>query len=156
MNERLRQSYQQIKDIIQILRRVHDEMNKICKTASATQGETRLGLLLEALAERQQHMVVFFDTSQFGADEKILETWVQFVPSEQVERHLQTMQATETTPEDIPNQVLQVQQDIAELIPVIEEESESEEVGEFVQTLADREHAEAQLSSETVLGADDL
>lgn len=156
MTERLPESYQQITDIIHILRRVHEEMSNLCKAAGATQGETKVGLLLASLAERQQHMVEFFDTSKNAADEKVLATWIQFVPSERVQQRLELMQATETTPNDLPKQVLEVQQDIAELVSVIQDEPASEDVKQFVQALADRESAEAKLSSETVLGADDV
>jgi len=156
MTERLPESYQQITDIIHILRRVHEEMSSLCKAAGATRGETKSGLLLKTLAERQQHMVDFFETSRHAADEKVLATWIQFIPSERVQQRLKIMQAAETSADDLPKNVIEVQQDIAELVSVIHDESASDEVKQFVQSLVDRESAEAKLSSETVLGVDDV
>lgn len=156
MTEPLPHSYQQIQDVLQILRRVHFEIGSLCKAAGATVGETKTGLLLATLAERQQDMAELLDTSQASADDKILTTWIQFVPNEQIEQQLQSMQATETGPDDLPTQVVKVQQAIAELIPVIEDESSSEGVNQFLQSLADREHAEAKFSSRAILGQDEI
>lgn len=156
MTGKMPQSYQQIKDIIQILRRVHTEIGNLCKAGGATLGDTKVGLLLETFAQRQQHMVKFLDTSERGADDKVVETWIQFVPDEQVENRLKSMQAVETRPEEFPKHVIGVQQEIAELIRTVKDEPESEEVKEFLQALADREHAEAKLSSEALLGVDDV
>lgn len=156
MTERLPQSYQQITDIIQILRRVHAELSMLSKATGVTLGETRAGLLLATLSNRQQQMVDFLETSQSGATEKVLATWIQFVPIERIEQLLQEMQATTVVGEDLPEYILKTQQEIAALIPVVQDESAAEEVNEFLQALADREHAEAKLSSEAALGMDDV
>jgi len=156
MNEELPRSYQQVKDIIHILRRVHGEMSQLCKAAASAQGETKTGMLLNTLAERQQHMVGFFDTSEDDADKKILETWVQFVPSEHVEQHLRKMEAVETGPEDLPYRIQQIQHDIAELISVIEDESDTAKTRDFIHSLGDRELAEAKHTSEAIVEIDDF
>lgn len=156
MNEELPRSYQKIKDIIHILRRVHDEMSQVCKAAASAQGENKTGMLLNTLAERQKHMVDFYDTSEVDADKKILDTWVQFVPSEHVEQHLRKMEASETAPEDLPYRIQEIQHDIAELISVIEDESDTEKTRNFVHSLGDRELAEAKHTSEAIVEINDF
>ncbi len=157
MNEGIPRSYQQVKDIIHILRRVHEEMSQLCKTAAGDQEETKLTLLLKRLAERQQQMVEFFDTSETDEGRKIRETWIQFVPSEHLEQHLHRLEALDAGPGEIPYQIQEIQHDISELISVIiEEESDTEKARDFMQSLADRELAEAKQTSEAIVELDDL
>lgn len=156
MTERLPLSYKQIKDILNVLQRVHAKMGTICKAAGVAMGETKVGLLLDTLAQRQQQSAEFIDASQNSAEDKVLETWIQFVPIERVEQLLHEMQANAIRAEDLPEYVLKTQQEIAELIPTVQDEPASERVKEFLQSLADREYAEAKHSSGAMLGLDDV
>lgn len=156
MIEKLPRSYEPVQNVMVMLQRCHARVAAICRDAADTPGETKIGMMLQSLARHQQDLSDFMASSQVEAEEKVLTTWLQFVPNEWIEETLDALEANAGSPQELSNQVAQLQNQIGELLHVLQDESASDDVNEFLQALVDREHATAKQISEAVLGMEDM
>lgn len=150
MTEKHPQSYQQIAEVLDMLERMHTQVGKVCRSGRAAIGDTRNGLAAETFAERQEAMAAMVAESRKDLSEELSTTFVQYVPTDSVDRLLETLEAETTDPERLSVTVVRLQNEIAELVDAIRRESPSVELEEFLDAVVTREFAEARATTETI------
>ena len=88
-------TYQQVREILKHIRRVHEEAAAHCAETGDTDDE-RLRLLAEFMRSGEERLSNQIATIEEGAQADILETWVQFVPTGGVEKALQALRASDS------------------------------------------------------------
>jgi hypothetical protein len=147
MTGKLSSSYQRVDDILRMLRRIHSDMSHLCRAAS---GESRDGMLAGTFARRQDAMAEFVGDSLHDLDDELRRTWVQYVPTDQIERLLDNLQADAAHPERIALEIVELQNEIRGMLEVVRGEVPSAELAEFIGALSQREFAEAKSSAEAL------
>ena len=156
MTVRFPQSYQQIGQILEILQRLHADVSLLCEKGRAELGESGRGQLVGLFAERQKEMMTFIDNTRGQCNPKVLATWMQFVPFEQIEKQREEMQTDSTTLEELPEQVMGIQTKIAEFIHALEMESEFAEEHALLEMLGERERGEVKYCTAVLRGLEDV
>ncbi len=135
----MRMSYQQIRAILNDLRRVHEEAAACCGAADGASDE-RLRLLREFFRDGEARLAARLKKAVEGAPVEVLDTWVQFVPTGGVDKALHDLRAA-TADGLAPTfagclalheQMVKALRHLSEIVP-------AEEASDMLQHLADME-----------------
>jgi hypothetical protein len=148
MAEKRAQSYQQVDQILEMLEQIHSEAGSMCARVRALAGGTRYGTLAAIFAERQEAMASLVAESRTLLVDTTGMTWIQYVPTDGIDRALEAIKSGTRNPADLPGMVVTLQNEISSMLESVRGESPSAELDEFLETLAAREWAEAKAITE--------
>ena len=154
MNEWLPRSYERVADILGILVEIHKRAAGFGeRIPRRREAETREELLVRQVAARQRNLAKFIDQSLGGATDAVLQTWVQYIPSESVQVDLEKVE--QGSAGTLAERTVGLQGRIAKFIATLRDEATEAEVREFFELLAVREEAEARESAKLLTSMDD-
>ncbi len=158
----MRETYQPIREILNYLRGVHGEAAACCAGAKDAFAEPngasaeRLQMLTDFFREGEVQVATHLNSGAEAAQAEVLDTWVQFVPTGDVDQALDDLHAaTEEGPAPtfaaclaLHKQMVKALRHLVEIVP-------AEEARDMLQHLADmEEQAMRELSMADTMGQD--
>lgn len=132
-------TYQQVREILKRIRRVHEEAAAHCAQTGDTDDE-RLRLLAEFMRSGEERLGKQIAAVEEGAQAEVLETWVQFVPTGDVEKALRALRESDAEGADATfGSCLQLQAQIVAAFRHLAEILPSPEAQETLRHMADME-----------------
>jgi rubrerythrin len=86
-------SFDQIKDILKDLRSFHSDVAEFYQRTQDQSGRERIKMLLDYMIKREKTFEEVLDRFLETADQNVLETWVQFTPSQPVTDYLASLKS---------------------------------------------------------------
>lgn len=120
-------TYQQVREILNDIRRVHEEAAACCAAADDASDE-RLRLMAGLFRDGEARLAMRLKQAEEGASDEILETWVQFVPTGGVDKALHDLRAATAEGLDpmfagcmaLHEQVVKALRHLSEIVPAEE------------------------------------
>ena len=135
----MRMTYQRIRDILDDIRRAHEEAATCCATAADTPDE-RLRLLAGLFREGEERLATRLKRAEEDSQAETLDTWVQFVPIGGVDKALHGLRAAgEEGPDRTLENCLALHEQIAKTLRHLAEIVPAEEARDMLQHLANME-----------------
>jgi hypothetical protein len=85
-------AYQQLREVLANLRRAHNEAGACCAEVADARDE-RLTLRADFFRKREEALASRLESFEDGKHKRVLDTWVQYVPSREVEASLEGLRA---------------------------------------------------------------
>jgi len=129
-------TYQQVRDVVRKMRGAHQQLRDALERPRSQTGDARTRLMLEALRREEQELQLAL--AQYGTQgqESLLNTWLQYVPDEEV---MDTLDRIEFTPEMSADEVvaakLDFDQALMALLRQLAEQTAAPRVRELFTTL---------------------
>ncbi|QDU82390.1 hypothetical protein Pla110_41450 [Polystyrenella longa] len=88
-------AYQQVKDIVGILKAKHRQIRDALESPRSRTKSAKVALLLEGLRKDEQELQLMLGDAQKNGERQVLETWLQYVPDEELQATVKKIQFTE-------------------------------------------------------------
>ena len=132
-------AYMQLRDILAKIKRVHREVSDCC-AESAESSDERIGLLADYFQGWQESMGRSIASFEESEREAILDTWVQFVPKQDVDKGVESMRRARGEDADtVVSEALNVQQKTAALVSQLAESMKVPAVSQMLAELSEFE-----------------
>ncbi|MBX3437924.1 MAG: hypothetical protein KF861_10570 [Planctomycetaceae bacterium] len=136
-------TYRQIKDIVAWMQQVHRQLQFRLDEPIVTDSRTQSILL--ALRREERELQVILARYHAQGEGAILETWLQYVPDDDVCATLAAVEfSSEMSPDEIVVRKLKIDQALATLLGQLAEETSVPRIQEFFRNL--REHVESRMA----------
>lgn len=96
-------TYQQIRDVVHRMRTSHQQLRDSLESPRSRAGDSRTRLMLEALRREEQDLQLVLGLHGINGDEALLDTWLQYVPDDEL---FETLESIEFTPDLSPDEVM--------------------------------------------------
>lgn len=80
--------FEQAKDVIEYCTKLHHDIGEFYKSLGEEVEQQRVKMLLEYLSRHETHLEESLESYEQAASDKILNTWLQFVPSSGIEESI--------------------------------------------------------------------
>jgi hypothetical protein len=101
------QTYQQVRDVVARIRRAHQQLRDALEEPRPRAQDSRTRGVLERLRREEQELQIALAKHLGDGSDPPLDTWLQYVPDEEV---LQTLDSIEFTPDMSADEVVAVKQ----------------------------------------------
>lgn len=150
-------SYEKVRDILESIQQTNGRVLTHLDGLEVTSDEQTYQLLVDQVKSHQQVLQQQMRSSQFEEPESILDTWIQYVPEEQLENTAaEIMQLGGDSLEELAEKVLAYMNAVTAFLSTIAEQSSSDEVQEFLSSLAVREQKAVEEYAKSLLGLRDV
>lgn len=144
----------QIKDILDHIRAVHHELNKVCHQLSAGEPDERLRLLLAYIGRHEESFNIAVRRYEKEASARtVLDTWLQFTADESISEAFRELDLHPgMTAEEIVEQVLSFDTKLVDLYRDLAESTSSSQVrdlfSDLLQMAEGKQHQYARILQE--------
>lgn len=83
-------SYEQVRDVLATVRTFHRELGAACGRLSQESDDERLQLLMDIVRQHERRFADVLDRYEEDAAEGVMNTWLQYTPTEQIQSALQS------------------------------------------------------------------
>lgn len=95
-------AYEQVRDILEAVRHFHRHLRREMEEAYPNTEDPRSQFLLRSIRRSEQEMDLALGKYRKEGDETVLDTWIQYIPSEEVQRVLFEKKLPDhSSPEDV-------------------------------------------------------
>lgn len=135
-DQKPRETYLQVRDVLCRIREAHQKLRDALEQAQFLSADLWTQLILDTLRKHEQESQRILARHQESADEKLLDTWLQYVPDSELFEALTTVEITpDSSASHVVEHKLQFDQKLLELLRQLAEESGVPRVREFFQSL---------------------
>ena len=129
-------TYQQVRDVISQMRKAHQRIRDALEEPQSESPDPRTRMMLEALQQEEQELQKVLARSGAQEDDGLLDTWLQYVPDEEVQQVLACMEFAADMPADeIVARKREFDQAMADLLRRLADETSVPRVEEFFRRL---------------------
>lgn len=136
-------TFTQLRDILHHLKKVHDRAAECCLHAEHSE-EEHLNLLVEYFRQWERRLERCLDSLEADQRKAFLDTWVQFAPTEDVDRALSALCDTQhESPTTVARMCFDLREQVVKLIELLADRLKGPEVRDQLLKLADVERKAA-------------
>lgn len=130
-------AYQQVKEILDAVRRFHQRLRRELEEAYPDTEDPRSKFLLRSLRRGEQEMDLALGKYEKSGESSVLETWVQYVPSEDIEAVLLSGKIpSHSSPEDVLEWKLKFDESLATFYRQLADQIAAPRAKELFESLA--------------------
>ncbi len=130
-------TYQSVREILENVRRFHRRLRREVEAAEQTIGDRRSDYLLESFRRGEREMDRALAQYENEGDSAVLDTWIQYVPTEDLERFLnESPMPTGEKPEDVVEWKQEFDKALAAFYRQLADQDSAPRVQEFFESLA--------------------
>ena len=151
----MKTTFTQLKDVLQRIKQIHDEASDLCTHALDVEDE-RSDLLVDFFGQWERRLSHCFESLPPQREKTILDTWVQYAGTEEVEAALvDVRRAQHQDPDELVAKLLELQEQILQLLSQLAETQPTPDARQILSALVEFEQkATGDLSSAIVMRRD--
>jgi len=150
------QTYQQLLTVLSTVQQTHFQAASILHLASLQDEDSRMSTLLKRLSHRQTQMCAFYVLVRETAGSSVVQMWMQFVPSIDLQKSMNQFLLDEEDPDLLLGDLMVMSNEIIEMIEGLKENSSNEHVIRLLEAISEREHMEVKFIARAIEEADDI
>lgn len=140
-------TYQQIRDVVKRMRTAHQQLREALERPRTRVGDARARMMLEALRQEEQELQLALGLFGARGEESLLNTWLQYVPDDDVVEALNQIEFTsDMSADEVVSRKLEFDQTLMDLLRQLSGQTAVPRVEEFFTTLL--ENAQSRTSQQ--------
>lgn len=149
--------YQTVKDVVDHSRQLHQQISSIYKKLSEEQSQSRVAMLLDYLKRHEDHLEESLHQFENDKSQKVLESWFQYAPDQNIAEVLNEIQVTDhMTTDEVVTMALKLDDYFIDLYQDMVDHSSSNAVKDVFQNLLEMEQQEKIRVAKTALQLNDI
>lgn len=129
-------TYQQVRDIVKRLRESHQQLRIALERPRSRTDDARTRLMLEELRREELDLQIILTRYEEESSEALLDTWLQYVPDQEVIDALNTMKfSPEMSADEVVAQKVKFDEAMLDLLKQLREQTAAPRIQSFFNTL---------------------
>lgn len=149
--------YKTVKDVVDHSRRLHQQISQLYQDIKQEQSQERVRMLLDYLQRHEDHLEESLDKFEKDKSQKVLDSWFQYVPDQDISAVLEQIEITDhMSVDEVILMALKLDDYFIDLYEGMVEHSSSSAVKSVFQNLLDMEQQEKIRTARTALNMADM